>query len=764
MARSERDKNTVKLPTTMKEDPPTQSDAKASSGSAASKFVEGSGQYAVVPDDLSSDEFLQEAPRVEFQGHTVPKLGKILLLKLLGKGAMGAVYYGLHANLRVGVAIKVLHAFLAEQDPVVIKRFFREAQTAARVNSPHLVNVTDVDEDSGLFYIVMEYVDGLTAADFIKRMQKDEKRRGATELEALDVMLAVTKGLAAAHGEGIIHRDIKPVNIMLPKKRGSDDLDLAGAKLADLGLARRVDSGSAQDLTRKFTAMGTPGYMAPEQVLNAKDVGKPADIFGMGGTFYSLLCGRAPFIGTSMLETMHLTVEMPPPPIGEVRADISDQVASIVYRCLEKLPGNRYQDAAELLDALVACHPATSMPDTTQFVTETPDGVPGSIVSGDQELPETVVREHGGPGDSLPRPVVEDALDTDSSADGELPDVAQRTMAPRKVLPAGPKPGEPVKPPPQEEPEPEPPVEEMAVDDLPKPTELACKSFKTDGRFPFGASEAKRRQKEAAKELGMPAAVSIMLTDDVLLDLNLIPAGRFLMGSPPEEEGRDNDEHQHYHLHTRPFFIGVNPVTQEQWEAVTGKNPSKFKGKPDSDKRPVERVSWTQIRKEFLPKIQSLAPAGWLFRLPSEAEWEYACRAGTETPYWFEFDFQAKQARSKWTRVYRKFKPPYEVFPANSGDQNETTAVGSYPRNPWGLYDVLGNVWEWCEDVYDPEFYRRDPAKDMLNTEPGEYRVVRGGGWNYTPEYARSANRYRATPESRQFNFGLRVAMVIVTE
>ena len=193
---------------------------------------------ATVPlQDLSGDKLIHTAPRASFNDKQVPSLGGIPLLAKLGQGGMGAVYYGIHPRLQQEVAVKVLPFDLAERNPDVIQRFFREAQLAARVKSPHLVGVLDVNQESGLFYIVMEYVDGVSAQGSLRQTIKTGAM-GLHEAVALDLCIAVCTGLAAAHAKGIIHRDVKPDNMLIPRDDQTKELFIQGAKLADLGLAR----------------------------------------------------------------------------------------------------------------------------------------------------------------------------------------------------------------------------------------------------------------------------------------------------------------------------------------------------------------------------------------------------------------------------------------------------------------------------------------------------------------------------------------------
>jgi formylglycine-generating enzyme required for sulfatase activity len=236
----------------------------------------------------------------------------------------------------------------------------------------------------------------------------------------------------------------------------------------------------------------------------------------------------------------------------------------------------------------------------------------------------------------------------------------------------------------------------------------------------------------------------------------LIPAGAFPMGSTDaDKDAWDNEKPQHEVRITRPFYLGVHEVTQGQYQAVMGQNPSHFKG---SAELPVEQVSWMDAirfcnklseREGGTPyyRIEGNAvtiAGGDGYRLPTEAEWEYACRAGTTTRFSFGDDENALGQ--------------YAWFSANSG--NQTHPVGQKQPNAFGLYDMHGNVWEWCWDVYDAGYYKRTPAVDPPGPRAAWVRVLRGGSWNGVPRNARSARRDWYAPEYRNLSVGFRLALV----
>jgi formylglycine-generating enzyme len=227
--------------------------------------------------------------------------------------------------------------------------------------------------------------------------------------------------------------------------------------------------------------------------------------------------------------------------------------------------------------------------------------------------------------------------------------------------------------------------------------------------------------------------------------------GKFTMGSPEDEEGRwQRDERegpQHEVILTRGFWLGETPVTQAQWQAVMGDNPSHFKG----DQRPVECVTWPECR-DFVTKLNALLP-GLHAALPTEAQWEYACRAGTQTAF---HDGSACNEPSGKDPALDKLG----WFDKNSDGQ--THAVKLKAANEWGLYDMHGNVWEWCRDAWDEKSYAKrgkitlDP--ETKKDDESAFRVVRGGSWYNRAKTSRAAIRGWNRPEYRWGNRGLRLA------
>ncbi len=230
------------------------------------------------------------------------------------------------------------------------------------------------------------------------------------------------------------------------------------------------------------------------------------------------------------------------------------------------------------------------------------------------------------------------------------------------------------------------------------------------------------------------------LAKGVEIRFSLIPPGEFLMGSLPSEPERyDNEGPRHLVRMTRPYYMGVFPVTQEQYRALTGESPSETRG----PKKPVDSVDGHQAEEFCRLASEALDRA---VRLPTEAEWEFACRGGTTTEY-YTGDGPAAMRRAGWCSR------------SANGSARATKAVGSYQVNPWGLYDTHGNVREWCAD--NERRYTRREKVDPVGPASNTSRVVRGGSWYYQAEDSRSASRYNRPMGYRLGYYGFRVMMPV---
>ena len=239
-----------------------------------------------------------------------------------------------------------------------------------------------------------------------------------------------------------------------------------------------------------------------------------------------------------------------------------------------------------------------------------------------------------------------------------------------------------------------------------------------------------------------------VLGEGQALTMLRLPAGRFLMGSPDQEAGRDWGEAPLREVEIQEFLMASTPFTRAQWQAVVGWEEARLgEGEGDTSQRPVERIRWEEAM-EFCRRLS--LRKGRHYTLPSEAQWEYACRAGTTTPYAFGFRLTPELGNLR-----------LEGGEAGAVDPQHTTPVQRYPANAWGLHDMHGNVWEWCLDHWHAD-YHGAPNDGMAwidaNAPASADRVVRGGAWSDPASDARSACRYRLPPQARDAAItGLRV-------
>lgn len=238
------------------------------------------------------------------------------------------------------------------------------------------------------------------------------------------------------------------------------------------------------------------------------------------------------------------------------------------------------------------------------------------------------------------------------------------------------------------------------------------------------------------------------LGNGIVLEMVKIPGGSFMMGAPEDEEVKYNNEHPQHRVILETFFLGKFPITQEQYEVIMGENPSKFQG----SKRPVEKVSWYDAV-QFCRKLSQIT--GKKYQLPSEIQWEYACRAQTTTPFHFGETITTDLANYHGDRTYGSgIKGIY---------REQTTDVGEFPANSFGIYDMHGNLYEWCEDCWHDN-YQGAPVDGSawVDGEGDEnyHRVLRGGSWYNDPVHCRSSARLGFIPDYINFSLGFRVSCI----
>ena len=708
------------------------------------------------PPDVS---FLQPSDKPGSLG----TLGHYQVLEILGHGGFGIVFKAFDETLQRLVAIKAINPQLALTSPPR-KRFLREARAAAAIRQENVVQVYSVEEQP-LPYLVMEYIQGQTL------QQKLDGSGPLESPEVLHIARQIASGLAAAHAMGLIHRDIKPANILL--EQGAEQR----VKISDFGLARAADDAS---LTRTGVISGTPMYMAPEQA-SGQTLDHRADLFGFGSVLYQMSCGRPPFRAATTVAVLRRVVEDTPRPLQEILPEIPDWLVALVTKLLAKKPEDRFQTAKEVADLLARCQSELQLNGQVTCVESSrPKSSPHvpreeSRTSTDANRATDIAPPTTSP--ARPAYFTRSVKATFAAVIGIAMLVGTiiqfRHNDARKMA----APGRPA--------------------DTPSNTKTAEDSHPTNATgwhgwpadaprpaiAPFDAEQAKQHQAAWAKYLGVP----VEYTNSLGMKFRLIPPGEFLMGSTPAEiEAALNTEidktlhsvikregPQHKVILTKPNYLGIHEVTQAEYEKMMGVNPAWFAplgmGREavaglETAEHPVEMVSWNDAA-EFCVKLSqqekfkpfyfragnTVTPLDGIgYRLPSEAECEFACRAGTATKYWFG-DKDDDLVPAGW-------------FHGNSGFR--THKVGELKANPLGLYDIHGNVCEWVQDGWNPTFY--DQFQETHAIDPnspffaGSNRVFRGGHWQGHSLYCRaSSSRFDHAPSDRDNRVGFRVSLMI---
>jgi formylglycine-generating enzyme required for sulfatase activity/tRNA A-37 threonylcarbamoyl transferase component Bud32 len=604
---------------------------------------------------------------------------------------MGAVFKARNWKLGRVVALKLIRKDRLENSDAV-QRFQREIRAAAHLDHPNIVHAIDADQVGNTHFFVMEHVDAVDLAKLVK------KHGPLSILQACDAIRQAALGLQHAFERGLVHRDIKPHNLLLTKE--------GMIKILDMGLARfSTSEESFSTLTQEGTVMGTLDYMAPEQAVDSHHVDIRADLYSLGCTFHFLLCGGVPFPGGTAMEKMWKHREQPPRSIEELRPEAPASVSAIVRTLLAKRPEERYQTPIELATTLEQVQSALLQPS------------PSSSESGSSLTVDWRQLAEPSPGET-PRPI---HVEPSRIPERRLMIVMIAGVV-LMLATAG-------------------AVIWLASGSLfGPPTETA-------------ANQTPRAQPPAtlANSLGMKFA--------------RIPAGTFLMGSPEAEKERLSEEHRHEVEITEDFYLGVHEVTQEQYELVMGNNPSAFSPGGGESERvagldtrsfPVEMTSWEDAVKfcEKLNELPGERASGRKYRLPSEAEWEYGCRGGATSYQVFGFGNSLSSHQANFNGDF-----PYGDAPKGP-HLGRTTTVGSYEPNGFGLYDMHGNVMEWCADWHRVNYYKTGPRNNPTGPAAGTSRVIRGGGWGRSAETCRSALRYCNTPGIRRSNLGFRLVLV----
>ncbi|AUT03829.1 serine/threonine protein kinase [Nostoc sp. CENA543] len=689
-------------------------------------------------------------------------VGRYEIIKLLGGGGF-AVTYLARDNFQPSKPLCVVKQLRPNQTQSRVIEFFeKEAAILERLGKhPYIPQLlAHFNQDQNL-YIVQEFIEG---QDLSREIVPGKRLSESYVTKLLQDALEI---LSFVHQQGVIHRDIKPQNLM----RRQDGKII----LIDFGAVKELGTLmiNSQGEVNSSVVIGTPGYMSYEQYR-----GKPcfgSDIYALGVMAIQALTGVLP----AELPEDSQTGEI----IWQNQVQVSDHLAEVLTKMVRHHFSMRYPNATETLQALISV--TAPLPPTVV-----------SEVNKELYLQEVTSRAQQGEGDLsvIALRILESRRVELGLLEEEAREIQAQVLQPYREYQRKLK-----------------EYEQALIDVVKQEYPLSQRTQKElqDYQQYLGLrnediaaiearvfaplqSELQRQQQEAERlhqqqqrkqqqEASKAKSNAIIQTqtfefetatitvinsgfiglgkkheinrirgsaeyfrenlgNGVSLDMVAIPGGKFIMGSPKNEPGRNDTESPQHPVNVKPFFMGKFPVTQAQWQAVTGfakvnidlnPNPSHFKGA----NRPVEKVSWYEAV-EFCARLSQTT--GRIYRLPSEAEWEYACRVGTTTPYYFGETITKDLAN--YDNIYQ-----------------QTTDVGAFPATLFGLSDMCGNIWEWCQDKWHKNYDNAPTDGSAWFGANNKYRPLRGGSWPSNPWLCRCASRSWSEPEYRADYIGFRV-------
>jgi formylglycine-generating enzyme required for sulfatase activity/tRNA A-37 threonylcarbamoyl transferase component Bud32 len=681
------------------------------------------------------------------------RLGDYRILKELGAGGMGLVFEAEDTHLKRHVALKVMRPEFAKND-TARQRFLREARATAALEHDHIIPIYQVGTEGDVTFLAMPLLRGETLCDRLAR------EGWLSPAEALRIGREIAEGLAAAHECGLIHRDIKPANVWLedrtPKRPTGEPMAeppmaTSRVKILDFGLARPQADDAR--LTSTGTIWGTPAYMAPEQAAGKK-VDHRCDLFSLGSVLYEMTTGQLPFPGADRMTVLWSLAVETPKPVRDLNPAVPPALADLTMRLLAKDPKDRPQTARAVAATLAAVERGQAAPPRPARRRRlgwmvAACGLLLALGAAGWFYGPVVYRFSTNQGQVV---IETDDPDVEVTVRGDVVKIVDVKTGNEVTLKAGKyqleltKGKEGLKLSTSEF------TLERGGKQIVKVTRGAAapadrtRQTRPPANAPFDAATAREHQEAWAKHYGAPTEFA----NAIGMKLRLIPPGRFTMGSPKNEAGRQPRENQVEVTLSRGFWLGKFEVTQAEWTATMTTQP--WAG--EKDVKPggayaATYVSWDDAVKfcQALTRNEQAAgrlASGWEYRLPTEAQWEFACRAGTESR--FGFGAEKSLAEHAWLDANAK-----------KAGENHAHEVGKKQPNAWGLHDMHGNVWEWCRDGFVDQL---PGGVDPEVTQAGPVRVYRGGSWLDDEGGCRSAARYVNRTDFRMSDVGFRVALV----
>ena len=664
-------------------------------------------------------------------------IGQLLLerykiLSEIGEGGMSSVFLAEHVMLKRKYAVKMLADHLLKT-PGFKERFFKEGLAQAQLQHDNIVQVIDYIEEGDKTFLLMDYIEGDCLDSLIHR------EKILSESKCIQIMTDVLDALNFAHLKGVIHRDIKPSNIIISNTGKS--------MLMDFGIAIMMGD---KRMTATGTNIGTSWYMSPEHVTRPREIDHRSDVYSMGIVLYEMLTGDVPFDGETDYEIKDSHVRKAVVPPIEKNPSISMEMNNIVLKALSKKPDDRFDGCAEFLgyikalknekleEAVISNKSDNTIKQKKTEVEEKPQFKKTEI--------EKVAENEGK------QEIIKEAVSKEKSYEQENNQSTKSTKTPSEL---------------------EPGVFFKIIGSI-----ITCivlilfvyagnifyKNFYKDKQEKPSKVITQKQEQSIKKHSQNDAARKKSFTNSLGMTFVLIPAGSFMMGSPDNESYRSSDEKQHNVTLSNDYYLQTTEVTQGQWKEIMGNNPSYFKN--CGYDCPVEYVSWNDVQK-FIDKLNRKEGIN-KYRLPTEAEWEYAARAGSKKAFsngdiseekcgydsnldkiaWYCgnscVDYSGGNNCSDWSGK------------SNSCSKCGTHPIGKKQKNSWGIYGMYGNVAEWCQDWYDG-YKSGSNIIDPTGPSSGSYRVIRGGAWLYGARDCRSADRYDNSPGNSSNDVGFRL-------
>lgn len=636
-------------------------------------------------------------------------IGDYVLQQKIGEGAFGEVWL---AERRSEIITTQFALKLPKSDAVDTDSIRKEARVWKTASGhPNILPIIEANIYDGQVVIVSEFASGGSLRDLI--------RRGVPSVEdSIDLTIGILNGLEHLHKNQILHRDLKPENILMQEKT---------PRLTDFGISKLITSTTAQT-----KAVGTPSYMSPE-AFDGKGNKIPSDLWSVAVILYEIITGNLPFPQKEFVSLIGSIVAKDPEPLPK---SVNHQLSKIILKGLHKDPNQRYQTASSMkyelqkflnsngtIDPVATLEFDRPQQRSIEVLTEKTEELLKSnkIIAPAESLErnhptQTSIRASNDKTEKFLQSTVLELYPNQSDTNDI--DAANNTSPYR------------------------PAKSKLLI----FPLAIAVLALLTVGSWlfynKFARSQVANTDNNSNAKI-LPSAVTSKITPDASIEMAFvwIPAGKFLMGS---NTGDANERPVHLVTFSTGFWIGKFEVTQTQWETVMGNKPSHFK---NCQKCPVEQVSWDDVQ-QFLEKLNA-ANDGFEYSLPSESQWEYAARAGTTSNFAFGNKITSKQALFNEGASYDNIKAPEIGNPIE---------VGHYKPNNWGIFDMHGNVDEWCADVFSDDFNRMpdDGSPNITMGDPNS-RTVRGGSYLSFAEHLRSSNRSPSNRSNSAEYIGFRI-------